>query len=161
MIEMAALQVTALTRNYDALATHTPAGLPEVERTLEAFLTELAKELGTTTERMVLGGFSQGAMLATDTVLAGRLRFAGLAVVSGTLLSRARWTSQVAACQGCPVFQSHGREDPILPFPLADELRKLFEAAGAKHTWVPFSGGHAIPPPVIAGLGAFFRDTLG
>src|SRR5690348_9167256 len=46
-----------------------PAGMPEARATLEAFLDACESELGAPRERVVLGGFSQGSMLACDLAL--------------------------------------------------------------------------------------------
>ena len=56
---------------------------------------------------------------------------------------------------GLPVFLSHGRRDDILPFEVADRFRHELEAAGLRVTWVPFDGGHEIPPPLLAEVERF------
>ncbi|MFW5815118.1 MAG: alpha/beta hydrolase [Spirochaetota bacterium] len=48
-----------------------------------------------------------------------------------------------------PVLQSHGSEDPVLPFDQAERLGSLFSGAGADHRFLRFAGGHAVPREVI------------
>jgi phospholipase/carboxylesterase len=105
--------------------------------------------------RLVLGGFSQGAMLALDVALHRARPPAGLLLMSGTLVNEAAWRPRLASLRGVPVLQSHGRADGLLPYVAAEVLRDRLRAAGAAVEWVPFLGGHEIPPIVVATAGAF------
>ena len=126
-----------------------PDGLDRARGLLAQTLDEIAAG---TTAPIVLGGFSQGAMLALDTFLDGTPPIAGLALMSGTRINGAAWAARFARARGVPVMMSHGRADPLLPFAAAASLRDDLRAAGADLDWIEFAGGHEIPPPVIAGL---------
>jgi phospholipase/carboxylesterase len=158
MIDIAELQVAVFTRNYAALVERKPDGIDEAREQLEKFLAALSKELGVTSEQCVLGGFSQGAMLATDTLLRSDRPYAGLLVLSGTLLTASEWSALLPNQKGLPVFQSHGHEDPILPFELAEKLATLMRSAGLDVTWTPFRGGHGIPRLVLEQAGAVLAN---
>ncbi len=56
---------------------------------------------------------------------------------------------------------SHGQDDPLLPFSVAEGLRDALIARGIPVDWVPFRGGHGIPSSVVDGLTAFLRRVLG
>jgi predicted esterase len=43
---------------------------------------------------------------------------------------------------------SHGTKDTVVPMDVARSARLALEGQGAKVTFVPFEGGHAIPPMV-------------
>ena len=117
-----------------------------------SLLDALERDFSARPEQTVIGGFSQGAMLATDIVLRSERKFAGLAVLSGTLLSHREWLPLMPARAGLPVLQSHGRADPVLPFAVAERLRDELSAAGLAVQFVSFNGGHGIPGPVLDGL---------
>jgi phospholipase/carboxylesterase len=104
--------------------------------------------------------FSQGAMLACDVTLRPDRQFAGLVMMSGTLLAEAEWTPLMPARAGLRVLMSHGRTDPLLPFSLAERLRDLLTAAGLGVTWVPFSGGHGISDGVWKSSRRFLNEVL-
>lgn len=159
-IDMVKLQLAMMRGELRDLARETPPGLPEAKRLLQETLRYLGELHGVRPERLVIGGFSQGAMLTTDVALTEDVRPAGLAVLSGTLLSEERWRAAASRAEGLPVFQSHGRHDPILPYAGAEALRDLLVTAGAAHRFAPFGGQHEIPGPVLAGLGAFLREVL-
>jgi phospholipase/carboxylesterase len=106
---------------------------------------------------LVLGGFSQGAMLSLDVALAASPAVTRVAALSGLLLAdsipalRAAGTAPTRP----PVFQAHGRQDQVVPFAAGDRARQLLERHHFAVTWRPFSGGHTIPPEVVRDLGDF------
>jgi phospholipase/carboxylesterase len=128
-----------------------PAGLAAARERLVALVEELAPR------RLILGGFSQGAMLACDVALRTQIPLAGLVLLSGAIVAEDEWAPRFAARRGLPVFMSHGTGDPLLPYVVAERLRLFFEDAGADVTFEGFRGGHELPPAVMNGLGAFLR----
>jgi phospholipase/carboxylesterase len=127
-----------------------PDGLPEARGHVMRMLDELQARFSIAAPDLVLGGFSQGAMLSLDVALHRATPPAGLILMSGTLLAESVWQPRMAALAGVPVVLSHGRHDTLLPFTMAEVLRDRLTAAGAKVDWVPFPGGHEIPRPVVA-----------
>ncbi|MFK7871564.1 MAG: alpha/beta hydrolase [Oligoflexales bacterium] len=118
-----------------------PVGLDMARDKALQFLSHLNHPL----ERLVLGGFSQGAMLACD--LAFTLPpVQGLAVLSGSVLDRANWSVSAGSRQGGNYWQSHGRLDEVLPYQGAEQLHQLLVDAGWKGEFKSFDGGHEIPP---------------
>jgi phospholipase/carboxylesterase len=134
-----------------------PEGLEEANRLVNDLLDAVERELGVAGERLVLGGFSQGAMVSCDVALTSERPLAGLALLSGTLLARARWQAGAPGRASLPILQSHGRQDPLLPFDAAERLRDLMRGAGCDVQWIEFNGGHEIPSGVLSGLGDFLR----
>ena len=161
-IDMMALQEAMLRGRRDALSTTTPDGLHEARRALAGCLEALGATHGIVRNSTLVGGFSQGSMLATELALSEGEPFAGLVVLSGTLLCRDRWEPMARAhAAGLHVLMTHGRRDPILPFAWAEDLRAVLAAAGADVTWVPHAGAHEIPRLALEGLAAFAKATLG
>jgi phospholipase/carboxylesterase len=131
-----------------------PPGLAPARAQLIAMLDAVRDRFG---DRVVLGGFSQGAMLSLDVALHDPRPLDGLLLLSGTLIAKAEWAPRMAARAGLPVLQSHGRRDQLLPFRAAVTLRDLLRGAGLEVTWVEFDGGHEIPPPVLDAVTAAVR----
>ena len=157
-IDIAALERAMATGEERNLSRDVPNGLPEARAKVAALLGEATDKLAPSA--VVLGGFSQGAMLSCDVALHADTKLAGLVLMSATLLAEEEWTKRMASRKGLAVLQSHGREDTLLPFSMAERLHELLETAGLDVTWMPFRGGHAIPPGVLEGLGTFLRKTL-
>src|SRR5437763_8486057 len=92
---------------------------------------EVLTQTGLPCSKLLLGGFSQGAMVTTDVALRLPERPAALAILSGTLLTEDVWRAKAKARAGLPIFQSHGRMDPILRFDAAERLRDLLTETGS------------------------------
>lgn len=147
-------------RDWTRLVEEAPEGLPKARRMLLALTQEISARTGVPFSRTVLGGFSQGGMLATDLALRLEEAPAGLVILSGTLLSRGEWAERAGRRATMPVFQSHGRLDPLLPFSIAEQLRQVFLDAGAAVTHVPFQGEHTISLDVLQRLSSWLVDRL-
>jgi phospholipase/carboxylesterase len=104
---------------------------------------------------LVLGGFSQGAMVAADIAFRTDEAMTALVLLSGTIVDEAAWERGLAARRGLPVFVSHGEADVILPFAVANRFRQKMQRAGLQMTWVPFAGAHEIPAEVVVALNTF------
>jgi phospholipase/carboxylesterase len=134
-----------------------PEGLAAARDKVTQLVDEVKARFSISESQLVLGGFSQGAMMALDVSLHLATPPAGVVMMSGTLLAASVWQPKMARLAATPVFMSHGRVDQLLPFSAAETLRDRLTAAGAHVEWHPFMGGHEIPPAVVDALGAFLR----
>ncbi len=137
-----------------------PAGLPESSQLLRGLIAEVQRQTGIPTERMLLGGFSQGSMVAIDVALRLAERPAALCVFSGTLLAQEEWQSLAQKRGPLPVLQSHGYFDSILPFSGAEVLRDLMTRAGLEVEFFPFDGPHTIPYEALERLALLMRRVF-
>jgi phospholipase/carboxylesterase len=142
-----------------AFRAEVPEGLALARRQLLALIDELSRTTGLPRSKLVLSGFSQGGMLATDVALRMEEAPAALGILSGTLLSEKEWTARAAARKGLRVFQSHGRQDPILPYDNAEALRDMLRGAGLEVEFLPFDGEHGIPLEAVEGLAALIASA--
>ncbi|HEY3587464.1 MAG TPA: phospholipase, partial [Myxococcaceae bacterium] len=126
-----------------------PQGMASARRKLQGCVEALLAGTGLPPERVVLGGFSQGAMLATDLALSWEQRPAALVALSSVLLSAERWRALAPRRAGLPVIQSHGRQDPILPYSEGEALRDFLTAAGLAVEFIPFDGPHTVHPDAL------------
>jgi len=156
-IDMARLQDRFSAAAVERLTQEVPDGAAAARDAVLELLTVLERDFGATPEQILLGGFSQGAMLATDVVLRSARPFGGLAILSGSLISHLEWLPLMSARRGLPVVQSHGRGDPVLPFAVAEQLRDELLAAGLGVEFIAFNGGHGIPGSALDGLSALIR----
>jgi phospholipase/carboxylesterase len=152
-IDMAELQRAIMMRDYETLTGRVPDGLAEARAHVMALLDALETEHGVARDKLVLGGFSQGAMLATDVALHAERPPAALAILSGSLIAKAEWLPLMKHRAGMPVLQSHGRADPVLSFEIAETLRQALTDAGVSVEFVAFNGGHGIPNGAVDALG--------
>lgn len=109
---------------------------------------------------LIIGGFSQGAMLATEIFLKAPETPAGLICLSGTLLSENIWTEFAPHRKGSTVFMSHGEMDQILPHKGSIQLQKFFEKYEIKTQFASFRGAHEIPKSVLDKMNLYVKDRL-
>jgi phospholipase/carboxylesterase len=133
----------ALARGPRDLSDFGPEGLDDAQAHLSALLDDLDRQ--DPARPLVLGGFSQGAMLSCDLALRTPRALSGLVLFSGARITADRWRPLYEGRRGLRVFMSHGRNDDDLAFSAAEALKDDLVAAGWDVTWVPFDGGHEIP----------------
>jgi phospholipase/carboxylesterase len=138
-------RASALSVGPRDFAIQHPPDLPAARAKLGAVLAALRPRVGG--RPLVLGGFSQGGMLACDSALRDDLGLAALALLSASRIDFDAWPPLVAAgrLRGLPVLVSHGERDDDLAFSAGEALRDFLRGAGAEVTWVPFEHGHEIP----------------
>jgi len=138
-----------------------PPGMAEARDTLIAAMEKLECDPAKT----VVGGFSQGAMLATEIMLQHSAYLKGLVIFSGTLVNRIGWEQTAANKFGAqskvlPFFQSHGTHDPVLPVQAAQRLHSLLSAHGGEGKLIEFAGQHEIPAQVIDETNLWLKEQF-
>jgi phospholipase/carboxylesterase len=92
--------------------------------------------------RVVLGGFSQGAVMALWTGLGLEMPLGGLAALSGYLPG----DPEVAEAQrSTPLFLAHGQSDPLIPFELGQSTCDRLPALGTgEPEWHAYAMEHTV-----------------
>lgn len=160
LIDMARLAADQAAGRIRDLSQDIPKGLAPAREKMLAFLKEVEQQFGADPSKTVLGGFSQGAMLACDVMLRTDRPYAGLVQMSGTLLAAQEWTPLLQKRKGLPVFQSHGTQDELLPYVGAERLRDALREAGLAVEWHSFRGGHEISESILHRLSVFLVKVL-
>lgn len=159
-LDMLKLQMAVESGDLRDLRNDAPELLPRSRQLLTSAMQVLQTELGLSMSHTIVGGFSQGSMLATDFALNASELPAGLVVWSGTLLNEQDWRAKADRLRELPIVQSHGTSDPILPFQAARWLESMFQAAQANVQFIEFSGGHTIPPPALEATAELIESCL-
>lgn len=134
-------------------------GLPDAEtflatfERLQSWLEGLASRTGAPIERTVLGGFSQGAVMAWALGLGpGRPRPAGILAMSGALPTVPGFVLQLEDLGGLPVAITHGSQDPLVAVERGRDARDRARAAGADVVYRETDVPHIVDPRVVPGL---------
>lgn len=154
-IDVAALQAAAMQGQPRDLSKEKPAALPELRKKVM----EAIEQLKTPWSQIILGGFSQGAMLATDIFLYAPENPRALVSLSGSLLDKEELKTVVAQRAGVPFFASHGKFDSVLDHRGSAQLETFLNQAGLKGKLYSFNGAHEIPPDVIMKLNEFLKEV--
>jgi len=143
-------------KKFDEIGKAFPPELGQASSLIDDLLIELAIPRS----KLLIGGFSQGAVLAIETALSAPTRSAALMIFSGTLVNQSNWKKWAPLHAKTHFFQSHGYDDPLLPFQKAEELEALLTKGGLRGKMHPFHGGHEIPQNTLHQLGQFFKHLF-
>jgi phospholipase/carboxylesterase len=127
----------------------------EVGAWLDCFL----EKRGISHSATVLGGFSQGAVMAYSFGLGdGRPRPAALIALSGFIPTVEGFELDLSEIP--PVAIGHGTYDPIIPVEFGRQARKILEEAGASVLYREYPLPHAIDPQFLMELRSWLGQAL-
>jgi phospholipase/carboxylesterase len=141
-----------------------PPGLAAFRTNMQALVEEVVAATGVGYDKIVLGGFSQGAMSAMDLALSfpKEKAVAGVTVVSGAPIVIEQWTERLKQHSGIKVFISHGQTDQVLPFVASGWMKQLLASGGASVQYETHSGGHELGSHVtVSKICEFWASLVG
>ena len=124
---------------------------------LAAFLDALPLPM----DRVVLGGFSQGAVMSYAMSLGpGRPRPAGLVAMSGFLPRVEGWPLEPERLAGVPVGIAHGTLDPVIGVDYGREAAETLSAAGVDVLRLESAVPHMVDPAWIDPLRRLVAEAV-
>jgi phospholipase/carboxylesterase len=116
---------------------------------------------GISTERIVLGGFSQGGAISLFAGPRYSEKLAGIMGLSCYMLledllpaERTRVNFQT------PVFLAHGTQDPVVDIRRGTQAKQLLEAGGYPVEWHTYPMPHSVCPQEADDIAAWLRKVL-
>lgn len=109
---------------------------------LERFLSALPRHYPVEPTKMVLMGFSQGAMVCSEFVFSHPFEAIGVASLAGVVLPLRDVEPQNNLLAGLPVFVAHGVRDEVIPVEYARQTREVYTNFGADVTYGEYPTGH-------------------
>jgi phospholipase/carboxylesterase len=136
-------------------------GLRASQRVVQALI-EREEGKGMPSERIVLMGFSQGAVLALHAGLRAPQRLAAVVALSGYLPLNARTLQMEShiANQRLPIFLGHGEHDEVVGLDRARAARTVLQVMGHLVDWHLYDMGHEVSDAELADLGAWLTGVL-
>jgi phospholipase/carboxylesterase len=159
-IDIEKIQYLMMTGAFRELRNSIPSELSSCRQMINTIIGYLIGSQNLTSRQIIVGGFSQGAMLTTDVALNFEDPLGGLLIWSGSLINEAAWTTAANACEKLSIVQSHGRLDPILPFAGAEFLRDMLVSAGHQVKFIAFDDQHTISPAAITASSRLVADVV-
>jgi phospholipase/carboxylesterase len=150
---------------YDIIGTdlqrrEDEAGLRESFSQVHALIDrEVAR--GVPARRIVLAGFSQGCAVTFGAGLRCPQRLAGLAGLSGYLpLADTTAAERDAANADVPIFQAHGRRDPMVQMARGIAARDTMQGLGYSVEWHDYPMEHSVCLEEVQALNAWLLKVL-
>jgi phospholipase/carboxylesterase len=124
-------------------------------------LIQRENERGIPSNRIVLGGFSQGGAISLFTGPRYPQRLAGIMGLSCYMLLEDLLPAERArANYQTPVFLAHGTQDPVVESRLGTQARQLLEAGGHPVEWHAYPMPHSVCPQEVDDIAAWLRKVL-
>lgn len=135
--------------------------LPESLATTVAWFDDWLDDVAPVDRTVILVGFSGGAAFAGGLLLTRSARFAGTAILLGTLPFDAGVPTEVGQLAGRKVLVARGDADVVIPRELLDRTWDyLTTRSGAATTTHRDPGGHGLSAATLAALNAWIADVL-
>jgi phospholipase/carboxylesterase len=135
------------------------AGINDSSALLEALI-DRETQRGIDPGRIVVAGFSQGGVIAINTILRSSTRFAGLLALS-TWLALPAAIDDHSADTSMPVFMAHGQFDPMIPMQFGRGSADRLIEAGFDVEWHDYPMAHAVCPDEIGDIRTWLLSVYG
>jgi phospholipase/carboxylesterase len=130
---------------YELIRQESPPGIEQARTALTKVVDDALTRTGLSSKRLLLGGFSQGAMVAMECACCALAEAPGaMALYSCCLIRENQWRAGMRQLADTKILQSHGEVDPILPLQTGLWLRDLLIANGCQVEFLQFAGPHTI-----------------
>ncbi len=134
------------------------AQIKESHQILLKFIDQIKTKYNVDEQRIVIGGFSQGAIMSYSIGLLNPEQVAGIVCFSGDIYPEIETKIMDASkYKNLKIFASHGENDPVLPFSDAVNDRKILEELGVNATFVFDQSKHNISGEHIQGFRQFLN----
>lgn len=134
-------------------------GIKTSARRIEALLRELEGQ-GLRRDRIVLGGFSQGAAIALYAGLRSETPLAGIAALSGYLPDAGRlYNEATPAGRRMPVFMGHGEFDSVISPLIAERSAQVIHEVNPNFEYHAYDMDHELCQEEMLQLATFLRHV--
>ncbi len=136
------------------------AGVRASQILVEALIAR-EKSRGIPADRIVLAGFSQGAVMALQTGLRHPERLAGIMALSCYVpLARTLAAETTAANRDAPIFMAHGIYDDLIPVARARRSRDLLLGLGYGVEWREYPMPHSVSGEEVGDISRWLQEAL-
>ncbi|MEZ6133829.1 MAG: lysophospholipase [Pirellulaceae bacterium] len=144
---------------YEQVREEVPDGIEEARTALVESIEAAMQRYDVDESRLLLGGFSQGAMLSVETACLGlKQPPRQLCLFSGALICERRWRPVMPRLRDTKIFQSHGSTDMVLPLQTGLWLRDALTESECRVEFCQFAGPHTIPLEALEHSGKMLAE---
>jgi phospholipase/carboxylesterase len=156
-IDMRELEIAMSRGEFRNFKDKCPPEFVKSKGVLLTFMSQLMDQY----DKVIIGGFSQGAMLTTHLVAEIQSeKIKGMLLYSATLLAQKELMQALDGRRPLAFLQSHGKQDPLLDYALAMQLYELFKLYRFAGEFISFNGAHEIPMVVIEKTSQFMKEIF-
>ena len=151
MRELERCMAQGIHRRFDELY---PREFEESLEKCKVFIENIAKNY----DKVIIGGFSQGAMLSSHVSLKVKCNVTKVVLLSSNLIGEQHLKQTIEESPNkFSIFQSHGNKDNVLGIDGAKALFETFKNSNFKISFNEFNGAHEIPMDIIQKCNIFLN----
>ena len=121
----------------------------------------LPEALSIRPSKMLLGGFSQGAIMSLGVASARPDLLDGVIMLSGRLLPQFEQDARDEKFSKLPFLVQHGPADQVLSIEGAREVKRFLEVEGVSAEYFEYPMGHEISPASLEDLAGWIFEQIG
>jgi phospholipase/carboxylesterase len=122
------------------------------------FIDEITEKYPTPDGKLIVAGFSQGALMALDSGLRTKKKLAGIIAMSGGLYEQE--LIDLSVHKSLPVLIAHGSQDDVVPVNYARRARAVLENAGLDVEYHEYPMSHQVAVEEAEHVKAFIGRVL-
>lgn len=147
-------------KSLDKSGPEDEIGILESSNHLKEIINEEIKS-GITSDRIVVGGFSQGGALATYTTLTSDMKFAGILLLSSYLPLAAKFPDALKLDRTTPLLQCQGDSDLLVGLKFAQLTHEVLKTLLHNTQFKLYKGlGHSTVPQEMEDVDAWVKGVI-
>ncbi len=137
------------------------AGAMEALELVHTFLDYLAEQAQIDPQRLLIMGFSQGAMLTHGLVLEQRVALRGAIACSGRMVDSIFTPDRdLSKRAGLPMMLTHGTQDELIPVASGRAIRDYYSKTPINVTYREYPIGHGIDENALKDMQSWIKPVL-
>ncbi len=131
-----------------------------IDATLQQVNAMISAEIarGIPANKIILAGFSQGAVITLLTGLRSTQQLGGLLALSGYLPTPAQCIAHAThAAKQTPIFIAHGTQDTLVNYEYGEQAARALQQNGFNITWQHYPMAHTVCAKEIADIAAWLQ----
>ena len=124
------------------------------------FINDVSSKQNVDKNRIILLGFSQGAILSLDIAAVDPEVPWGVVALSGGMMTESKKAPGTDKLKDKRFFIGHCTSDEVVPFGLAAEAHTFLASKGAKVHLKQYEGGHFIPAEELQDIDSWLTEML-
>ncbi|CAH1773991.1 unnamed protein product, partial [Owenia fusiformis] len=136
-------------------------GIKKAAKSLQDIISEEETKNNIKSDRIIVGGFSQGGAVALYSALTTDKPLAGILGLSTWLPLHKSFPQGCKGNKATPILQCHGKSDPVVPFTMGNMTADLLKSFTSNHELKSFNGlGHSSSPQEMQDVQVFIDKVL-
>lgn len=134
--------------------------MTDSQNMIQSFVREVMLKYRVSPGDVVLGGFSQGGMMAYNCGLVEPTIFRGILILSSRIVGRAGLKQRLPLDRSQPIFIAHGIHDEVIPVADARKSLQFLKDESYNPQYMEYEIGHEINQAITGDVSRWLHEVL-